>query len=44
MGATLIGGGSIKLTDGQWALHGTGDLINVMLIAAISRTFYSLVQ
>ncbi|GEQ62044.1 membrane protein [Vagococcus lutrae] len=39
MGATLIGGGSIRLTDGQWGLYGTGDLINVMLIAAISALF-----
>ncbi|MFC6347804.1 PTS transporter subunit IIC [Vagococcus carniphilus] len=38
MGATFIGGGSAKFVDGAWELHGTGDLINIMIIAAVSVT------
>lgn len=36
MGACFIAGGSLRLVDGTWTLKGTGDLINVMLIACVS--------
>ena len=36
MGATFVASGAATLVDGNWVLKGTGDLINIMLIAAIS--------
>lgn len=36
IGATFVGSGAAKLIDGVWILRGTGDLINIMLVAAIA--------
>ena len=36
IGATFVASGSARLADGIWTLNGTGDLINIMLVAAIA--------
>lgn len=36
IGATFVGSGAARLVEGAWVLKGTGDLINIMLVAAIA--------
>ncbi|WP_246449165.1 PTS transporter subunit IIC [Erysipelothrix inopinata] len=36
IGATFVGSGAATLTEGVWVLKGTGDLINIMIVASIA--------
>lgn len=36
IGATFVSSGAAKFSEGVWTLNGTGDLINIMIIAAVS--------
>lgn len=36
IGATFVGSGAARLVEGAWILKGTGDLINIMLVASIA--------
>lgn len=36
IGATFVGSGAAKLVEGAWVLKGTGDLINIMIVASIA--------
>lgn len=36
MGATFVGSGAAKLIEGSWILNGTGDLINIMVVASVA--------
>lgn len=36
IGATFVGSGAARLVEGAWILKGTGDLINIMIVASIA--------